>query len=78
ARKAALAAFQQSVTKHGVLLTSQEILMQYDRYNQSEKLDRDTQQVLGSILDSIETRSKGETGKSKSEVRNKPKTPKAE
>lgn len=78
ARKAALAAFQQSVTKHGVLLTSQEILMQYDRYNQSEKLDRDTQQVLGAILDSIEARSKGETGNPKAEVRNKPKTPKAE
>lgn len=61
ARKAALAAFQQSVAKHGVLLTSQQILMQYDRYNQSSNLDRDTQQVLGAILDCIESRSKADS-----------------
>ncbi len=57
-RKAALAAFQESVAKHGVLLTAQQILLQYDRYNQSSTLDSDTQQVLGAILDCIESRSR--------------------
>lgn len=55
-RKAALAAFRESVEKHGVLLTSQQILLQYDRYNQSAALDPSTQQVLGFILDCIEAR----------------------
>ena len=40
--------------QHRVLLTSQEILLQYDRYNNSEQLDRETQLVLGSLLNSIE------------------------
>lgn len=52
--------------------------MQYDRYNQSEKLDRDTQQVLGAILDSIEARSKGKVGEKKTESRDKPKAAKSE
>jgi len=53
-RKAALAAFQENTRKHGILLTTSEILLQYDRYNQSQHLDRATQEVLGSILDAIE------------------------
>jgi CheY-like chemotaxis protein len=59
-RKAAVAAFRESVEKHGVLLTSQQILLQYDRYNRSAALDRPTQQVLGFILDCIEARTKTE------------------
>ena len=38
------------------MLTQQDILLQYDRYNASETLDEQTQQVLGGILDSIERR----------------------
>jgi hypothetical protein len=53
-RVAAAKAFGQNVRRNGILLTSQQILLQYDRYNQSEALDKATQQVLGSILDAIE------------------------
>jgi CheY-like chemotaxis protein len=49
-------AFRQNVVLHGVMLTSDEILTQYDRYNASERLDAETQQVLGTILDIIESR----------------------
>jgi hypothetical protein len=45
-----------SVKQAGKLLTSHEIRLQYDRYNASETLDKQTQQVLGGILDSIERR----------------------
>jgi hypothetical protein len=57
-RQAAAAAFGVSVEHHGILLTTAEILRQYDRYNQSEKLDRATQLVLAAVLDSIEAPSK--------------------
>jgi hypothetical protein len=53
-RRAAAMAFSASVKKSGVLLTSRQILRQYDRYNQSEKLDRNTQAVLGHLLNSLE------------------------
>lgn len=53
-RKHAIKAFQQAVKRTGVLLTKDEILLQYDRYNASEKLPAETQQVLSSILDIIE------------------------
>ena len=53
-RRAAALAFSASVKKSGVLLTSRQILLQYDRYNQSERLDRDTQNVLGHLLNSLE------------------------
>ncbi|MFZ5833677.1 MAG: HEAT repeat domain-containing protein [Planctomycetota bacterium] len=53
-REAALQAFITHRLEHGLLLTHQEILEQYDRYNQSEKLDQATQQVLSAILDCIE------------------------
>jgi HEAT repeat protein len=57
-RQAAAAAFGVSIEHHGILLTTAEILRQYDRYNQSEKLDRATQLVLAAVLDSIEAPSK--------------------
>jgi hypothetical protein len=38
------------------MLTQKDILRQYDRYNASETLDKQTQQVLGGLLDSIERR----------------------
>ena len=49
-----MAAFGRSVKAFGVLLTSQQVLNQYERYNRSRDLDRETQALLGSILDSIE------------------------
>jgi hypothetical protein len=55
-RQAAAAAFQKCVAQHGVRLTSTAILHQYDRYNLSETQPVETQQVLGSLLDTIETR----------------------
>ena len=60
ARRHAARAFGQSIRKHGVLLTKDEILRQYDRYNASEKLSKETQIVLAQVLDSIELRARRE------------------
>ena len=54
-RQAAVVAFEQAVQQRGVLLTRAEILLQYERYNLSEHADVATQQVLGAILDAIES-----------------------
>ena len=43
-----------SVKYAGKLLTSEEILQLYDRYNASETADADTQAVLGQVLDIFE------------------------
>ncbi len=68
ARRAAAEAFRQSVAEHGLLLTTDEILRQYDVYNSSATLDKQTQQVRASILDAIEARtSDAESGKRKAE-----------
>lgn len=53
-RQKAFDAFKKSVAEKGLLLTTDQILLQYDRYNASKKLDKQIQQLLGSILDSIE------------------------
>lgn len=53
-RQAAGKAFRQNTQKHGILLTSDEIKRQYQRYNESEKLDAPTQHVLALILDCLE------------------------
>lgn len=53
-RRQAAAAFRQSVERFGLLLTTRQIHLQYDRYNASESADRETQQVLASLLDTIE------------------------
>ncbi len=58
-RKAAAEALHHSFKKHGILLTTDEIRLQYDRYNRSATLDRGTQQGLAMILDCIETRGGG-------------------
>jgi CheY-like chemotaxis protein len=55
-RQYAAAAFSKAVQQTGVLLTRDEILLQYDRYNASEKESPATQQVLSSILDAIEAK----------------------
>ncbi len=53
-RQDAVRAFAQAVAKRRLMLTTTEILRQYDRYNMSAMLDQDTQQVLGSVLDIME------------------------
>lgn len=55
-RQAADRAFANSVARFGTLLTTGEINLQYDRNNQSQEQDPDTQKVLSSILDTIEAR----------------------
>jgi hypothetical protein len=57
-RKAAVESFVKAVQKNGILLTTNQILRQYDRYNQSAPLGADTQQILGAILDCIEAPSR--------------------
>ena len=53
-RQAAAEAFRLAILRQGVQLTQKRVMVQYDRYNASEKLDESTQEVLGSLLDSIE------------------------
>ena len=61
-RRASAGAFGESVLRYGILLSTKEILRQYDRYNQSETEDRATQKVLGAILDALEERTFATTG----------------
>ncbi|MFI4875630.1 MAG: HEAT repeat domain-containing protein [Blastopirellula sp. JB062] len=58
-RQACADAFQNAVKRSGLRLTREQILRQYDRYNAAEQLDRETQQVLASLLDVIEASSAG-------------------
>ena len=53
-REAAASAFRASVSRHGILLTSRQMLAQYDRYNASELQAKAVQDVLASILDTLE------------------------
>lgn len=55
-RQMATSAFSRSVSANGLLLTREEILQQYDRYNASEKDTPESQKVLGSLLDAIESK----------------------
>jgi CheY-like chemotaxis protein len=57
-RSQAAEAFRKNVATHGLLLTSDEIINQYNRYNASETADADTQRILGLLLDVIESRRK--------------------
>jgi hypothetical protein len=59
-RRRAAAAFCQNVARFDVLLTTGEITRQYERYNQSEQLDRATQDLLSKILDCIEARAEAD------------------
>jgi hypothetical protein len=61
-RRAATQAFSHNVRQYGILLTSQQLLQQYDRYNASETMDAATQQLLGHILDVIEASSRAGGG----------------
>ena len=53
-RQQAATGLATSVKQFGKLLTSHQILRQYDRYNASETADADTQEVLGQVLDILE------------------------
>jgi CheY-like chemotaxis protein len=55
-RRDAAQAFRTSIQASGVLLTTAEILAQYDRYNASADADAETQEILGSVIDAIESR----------------------
>ncbi|WP_425617809.1 hypothetical protein NA78x_001498 [Anatilimnocola sp. NA78] len=55
-RQVAATAFAAAVKKRGILLTTQQILAQYAKYNSSETLDEPTQAILGGLLDTIESR----------------------
>jgi hypothetical protein len=55
-RKAAVAALARSMRKYGILLTSDEIARQYDLYNANAGRDAETHEVLGAVLDVIETK----------------------
>lgn len=59
-RQAAARAFAENVSRHGTLLKSDEILQQYDLYNDSEAADAATQKVLAGILDAIEARAQAD------------------
>ncbi len=53
-RQAAAAAFATSTARYGLLLTTGEILHQYELYNANAGRDADTHAVLSTILDAIE------------------------
>lgn len=55
-RQAAANAFAESLKTGGALLTREEILKQYDRYNASALEPEETQKLLGAILDALEAR----------------------
>jgi hypothetical protein len=53
-RELAAAAFARSVAMHGVLLTQQQILKQYDIYNTNAGQNRDTHQVMLKVIEALE------------------------
>jgi CheY-like chemotaxis protein len=59
-RELAAIAFARSVAKFGILLTSDQILAQYDRYNTNAGRNRDTHKVMLVILEAMEAKSEEE------------------
>ncbi len=57
-REIAAQAFADGVKRHGILLTTGQIGLQYDRYNASATADEATQKLLGGVLDAIESAGK--------------------
>jgi hypothetical protein len=53
-RKLAAQSFTTNREKFGVLLSTEEIAIQYDRYNASETASADVQELLGALLDTLE------------------------
>lgn len=56
-REAAVQSFAVAVEKRGLMLSRQQILNQYERYNSSADETEASQQILGSLLDVLEGRS---------------------
>ncbi len=54
-REKVVKAFTEAVKRGGTLLTTREIQQQYDRYNASKTEPEETQKILGSILDVLES-----------------------
>ena len=57
-RQRAANAFSQAVLRRGLMLRSPAVRLQYDRYNASESANVETQEVLGQLLDVIETQTR--------------------
>ncbi|MEW4563568.1 hypothetical protein AB1K70_13630 [Bremerella sp. JC770] len=57
-RQSCADALKAATERRGILLTKDQIVAQYDRYNASEDLDPETQAVLGKILDILEAPTK--------------------
>lgn len=55
-RRAAVKALADNIERHGLLLESATLQLQYDRYNASATADKQTQEILGSVLDAMEGR----------------------
>ncbi|GEM_PF-2304876 len=60
-RSVAAQAFRMSVQKFGTLMTTAQLRMQYDRQNRSAADSEFTQQLLNSILDTLEARFKSKS-----------------
>ncbi len=57
-RQRAANAFTQAVARRGLMLRAKDVYRQYDRYNASEKEEVKFQEVLGQVLDVIESQTK--------------------
>ena len=55
-RTVAADSFREAVQNRGLMISRDQILIQYQRYNSSASQPADTQQVLGHLLDTIEKR----------------------
>jgi len=55
-RRAAVEGFAAAVKQHGVLLTTDEIRLQYGRYNSSANATKEVQAIFGAMLDAIESK----------------------
>ena len=56
-RQAAVEGFAAAVKENGVLLTTEEIRLQYGRYNSSATQPKEVQAIFGALLDTIEKKS---------------------
>jgi CheY-like chemotaxis protein len=56
ARQTAVSSLAASIRDHGIMLTREEIMRQYDLYNANAGRDADSNDVLGAILDALEQR----------------------
>lgn len=61
-RQEAVRSFELAIQRNGILLTTQEIGLQYDRYEASTAESGESQRVLGRILDLIESQRQRKAG----------------